>query len=110
MKKKKQSSCMDGRIVNWYCCCGLPWWIRWQRICLQCRRLGFDPWVGKILWRREWQPTPGFMPGEVHGQRSLEGYSPWGHKDSETTEQLTHLTAVENSVEVPPEIKNKTAV
>ena len=41
---------------------GLPWWLRWWRICLQCRRPGFDPWVGKIPWRREWQPTPVFLP------------------------------------------------
>ena len=55
----------------------LPWWLRWWRICLQCRRLGFNPWVGKIPWRREWPPTPVFSPGEFHGQRSLAGYSPW---------------------------------
>ena len=41
-------------------------------------RLGFDPWVGKIPWRRAWQPTPVFLPGESHGQRSLAGYSPEG--------------------------------
>ena len=46
-------------------------------------------WVGKILWRREWQPTPIFMPGESHGQRSLGVYSPWGRKELDTTEQLT---------------------
>ena len=45
-----------------------------------------DPWGGKIPWRREWQPTPVFLPGKSHGQRSLEGYSPWGCKDSDTTE------------------------
>ena len=39
---------------------------------------GFDPWVEKILWRREWLPTPVFLPGEFHGQRSLAGYIPWG--------------------------------
>ena len=44
------------------------------------------PWVGKIPWRREWQPTPVFLPGESHGQRSLVGYSPWGCKESDTTE------------------------
>ena len=44
------------------------------------RRHRFDPWVGKILWRREWQPTPVFLPGESHGQRSLDGYSPWGRE------------------------------
>ena len=45
-----------------------------------CRRPGFDSWVGKIPWRREWLPTPVLLPGETHGQRSLAGYSPWGHK------------------------------
>ena len=44
-------------------------------------RPGFDPWVGKIPWRRPWQPTPIFLPGESHGQRSLAGYSPWGGKE-----------------------------
>ena len=48
------------------------------RVCLQCRRPGFSPWVRKIPWRREWQPTLAFWPGEFHGQRSLAGYSPWG--------------------------------
>ena len=43
---------------------------------LQFRRPRLDPWVGKIRWRREWLPTPVFLPGEVHGQRSLAGYSP----------------------------------
>ena len=46
----------------------------------------FDPWVGKIPWRRAWQPTPGFLPEESHEQRSLQGYSLWGHKESDTTE------------------------
>ena len=49
----------------------------------------FDPWVGKIPWRRAWQPTPVFLPGETHGQRSLVGYSPWGHKELEMAEQLS---------------------
>ena len=55
----------------------------------QCRTPEFDPWIGKIPWRREWLPTPVFLPGESHGQRSLAGYSPWGHKESDMTEQLT---------------------
>ena len=46
-------------------------------------------WVREIPWRREWQPTPVLLPGEFHGQRSLAGYSPWDHKESDTTEQLT---------------------
>ena len=50
---------------------------------------GFDPWGGKIPWRRAWQPTPVCLPGESHGQRSLAGYSPWGRRESDTTEQLS---------------------
>ena len=56
---------------------------------LQCRRPGFDPWVGKIPWRKEWQPTAIFLPGEFHEQRSLAGYSPGACKEWEPTEQLT---------------------
>ena len=58
----------------------LPRWLRQWRICLQCSRPRFDPWVRKIPWRRAWQPTLVFLPGEFHGQRSLVGYSPWGWK------------------------------
>ena len=65
-----------------------------MRICLQCRRPRFDRWIGKIPWRREWQPTPLFLPGELHGQESLVSYSPWGHKESDMTEQLTLPTNV----------------
>ena len=61
----------------------------WQRICLQCRKPGFDPWVQKIPWRRKWQPTLVFLPEESHGQRSLVGQNPWGCKELETTEWLT---------------------
>ena len=66
-------------IVPYYLPKGLPWWLRWQRTCLQCRRPKFDHWVRKIPWRRAWQPTPVFLPGESHGQRSLTGYSPQCH-------------------------------
>ena len=62
---------------------------QWLRIHLQsssCRRHEFDLCVGKIPWRRKWQPTPVFLPGEFHGQRSLVGYSLWGHKESDMTE------------------------
>ena len=55
----------------------------------QCRRCGFSPWVGKMPWRRKWQPTPVLVPGEPHGQRSLVGYSPRGH-ESDTTERLAN--------------------
>ena len=47
-----------------------------------------DPWIGENPWRRAWQPTPVFLNGESHGQRSLVGYSPWGHKESNMTEGL----------------------
>ena len=48
--------------------------------CLQCGRPGFNPWVGKILWRRKWQPTPVLLPGKFHEWRNLIGYNPWGHR------------------------------
>ena len=51
------------------------------------RRPRFDPWVWKIPWRREWPPNPVFLPGEFHGERYLADYSPWGRKESDTTEQ-----------------------
>ena len=56
----------------------------------ECRRCRFNPWVGKIPWRREWLPIPVFLSGEFHWQRSLVGYSLWGHKELDMTEQLTH--------------------
>ena len=52
------------------------------KVCLQRERPGFNPWVGKIPWRRKWQPTRVFLPGESKGWRNLAGYSPWGHKES----------------------------
>ena len=66
--------------------CFYPWWLRQLRICLPC---GYDALVGKIPWKREWQPTPVFLFGKSHGQRNLAGYSPWGHKESDMPEQLT---------------------
>ena len=54
--------------------------------CRRHKRCRFDPWVGKIPWRRVWQPTPVFLPGGSLGQRSLAGYSPKGRKESDTTE------------------------
>ena len=59
-----------------------------KKICLKCRRPRFKSWVQKMLWRRKWKPTPVFLPGEFHGQRSLVGYSTWGHKELDTTEWL----------------------
>ena len=70
----------------------LPSWFRRQGVCLQCGRPRFHPWVRKIPWRRKWQPTPVFLRGKSHGWRSLAGPSPWGHKESDTTEQLHFQT------------------
>ena len=64
-----------------------------QMVYLQCWRPGFDPWIGKIPWRRVWLPTPVLSPREFHGQRSLEGYTQWDHKESDTTEWVTHIEA-----------------
>ena len=59
----------------------LPCEAQWKEPACQCRRLGSIPGSGKIdPWRRKWQPTPIFLPGKSHGQRSLAGYSPWGCK------------------------------
>ena len=52
--------------------------------------LGLDPWVRKIPWRRKWKPTPVFLPGKSHEQRSLVSYSPWGQKELDTTENSTY--------------------
>ena len=65
---------------------GFPGGVSGKESTFQCRRRGLGPWVRKIPWSRKWQPTPIFLPGEPHGQRSLAGYSPCGHKKSDTTE------------------------
>ena len=67
-------------------------WLNGKESTCQRRRCRFIPWVKKIPWRRKWQPTSVFLPGKSHGQRSLMGYGPWSHKESDTTEQLsTHV-------------------
>ena len=57
---------------------GLPWWLRQQKILLQCGRPGFSPWVGKIPWRRAWQPTPVLLPGESPWTEEPGGLQPMG--------------------------------
>ena len=64
---------------------GLPWWLGSKEFTCQCRTQGFNPWIGKIPWRRKWQPTPVFLSGKSHGQRSLAGYSLWGPRIRKTT-------------------------
>ena len=62
-------------------------------LCGELKRCRLDPWVRKIPWRRAWQPTPVFLPGESHRQRSLTGYSPQGHKELDMTEGTQHSRA-----------------
>ena len=66
-------------------------WLREQRICLQLRRPGFNPWVRKIPWRRKWQPIPVPLPGKFYGQRSQVVYSPWGGKGSDMADWLAFI-------------------
>ena len=73
----------------------------------QCRRCGFDPLVRKIPWRKNWQPTLVFLLVKSHGKRSLVGCSPWGHKDSDTTEHMSVFTKVTNSFTL--ELRNSTS-
>ena len=56
-----------------------------KNICLAMKKTEFNPWIRRIHWRKEWQSTPVFLPGEFHGQKSLAGYSPWGCKESDMT-------------------------
>ena len=64
----------------------LPRWLSDKESACQCRRRRVNTWARKILRKRKWQSSPVFLPGESHGQRSLAGYSPWDHKESDTTE------------------------
>ena len=81
-KKKKNTFSKKGHI-SWHLCSNDK-----ESAC-QHRRHEFDPWVRKIPWRKKWQPTPIFLPGKSHRQRSLACCSPWGCKESDTAEQLT---------------------
>ena len=62
-----------------------------QSVCSQRRRPGLHPWVGKMPWRRKWQPTPVLLPRKFHRWRSLVGYRPWGRKEPDTTDRLHSL-------------------
>ena len=66
--------------------------------CRRHKRRGFDPWVKKIPWRRKWQPTPVFLPGESRGERSLVGYGPWGRTELDTTEATEHTVQIVSSL------------
>ena len=76
---------------------GSPRWPSGKESIYKCGKGGFNLWVGKILWRRKWQPTPVFLSRESNGQRSLEGHSPWGWKESDMTSWLgTHTCMLIN--------------
>ena len=79
---------------------GLPQCGSVVKTCLECRRhmrRRFDPWVGKIPRRRQWQLTPVFLSGKSHGQRRLVDYGPWGHKQLDMTEHThTHTQTEQN--------------
>ena len=72
-----------------------------ESACSLGERPTFDLWVRKIPWRREWQPTPVFLPGESHRQRRFAGYIPWGSKESDTTEWLIHTHRHKQNEEPP---------
>ena len=73
---------------------GLSWWLSGKESAYQCRRLRLDPCIGKIAWRRKWQPTLVLLPGKSNRQRSLVGYSPWGRKESDKIEGIhCHFTS-----------------
>jgi len=69
---------VSGRVLNFVRRTFLPMQVM--------KKTGFNPWVRKIPCSRKWQPTPVFLPGKLHGQRTLVDYSPWGHTKSNTTE------------------------
>ena len=69
---------------------GLPPWLSGKEFACNAGDPDLISWVRETPWRRAWQPTPVFLPGESHGQRSLAGYSPWGHKESHMTEATLH--------------------
>ena len=81
---------------------GLSQWLSGKESACQCRRHKFDPWVRKIPWRRKWQPTPVFLPGKSHRQRSLAGYTVHGvtrFRHNLVTEQL-HKTKIFNASKI----------
>ena len=76
-------------LLHWQASSVPPRWYRGKESTDNAGDPGSIPWVGKIFQRKEWQSTLTFLPRKFHGQRSVAGYSPWGHKELDTTEQLT---------------------
>ena len=77
---------LGSRKYCWTGAFGLPWWPSGKEAACECKRCGLDPWVGRIPWRRKWQPTPVFLLGKSHAQRSLADYSPWSWQELDTNE------------------------
>ena len=87
--KWQTSASLIPKWIPLLCFYGLLWWLRWLRICLQCRRRGFDPWVGKLPWRGKWLPTPVFLPGEIPWTEEPGRLQSMGSQRADTTEQPT---------------------
>ena len=91
-------------VCTYMCVYGIPRWLSGKEYACQCRRhkrRGFDPWLGKIPWRRKWQLAPVFLPERSHRQRSLMGYSPWSRKESDMTEHRHVYVYVYTYIYVP---------
>ena len=74
---------------------GLPWWCSGKEYACQCRRHEFEPLVGKIPWRRKWQPTPGFLLENSIDRGAWRATSPWGHEELDITEHACHTKSSE---------------
>ena len=72
-QQEESSRVFHKELKAWYESDGLPWWLSSKEFSCQCRRPVFNPWLGKIPWRRKWQPSPVYLPGKSQGQRSLVG-------------------------------------
>ena len=77
---------------------GLPCWLSCKEPTCQYRKYGLSPWVGKIPWRRRWQPTLVLLPEKSYGQKGLAGYSPWDHKRATQSLQLNDTTILLNNL------------
>ena len=77
----------------------VPWVAQMVKNLIQCGRPRFDPWVRKIPWKKKWQPILVFLPGKSHGQRSLAGYSPCTHKESDMTGWITRERSTWDTVD-----------
>ena len=93
----KQKEHLEFRIFPWVNICWLPRWRNGKESTCQCR-CGFHPGSGRSPCRRQWQPTPVFLAGKSHGERSLVGYSPWDCKESDMTAWLSAQTSVKMKV------------